>query len=141
MRIFQTQREGYTPKIRIINLVDILLVLLLFLFVTTTFRVESPSAVKLALPEAKTAEEVGKEKIERLVLSVGPDERIYLGQQEIALDTLAQSLKEAQAKQPGIVLQFSADKEVSYGRIVAIIDAAREAGIQNLTAFTRKSVK
>ncbi len=115
--------------------------MLLFLFVTTTFRVESPSAVKLALPEAKTAEEVGKEKIERLVLSVGPDERIYLGQQEIALDTLAQSLKEAQAKQPGIVLQFSADKEVSYGRIVAIIDAAREAGIQNLTAFTRKSVK
>ncbi len=141
MRIFETKREAYTPKIRIINLVDILLVLLLFLFVTTTFRVESPSAVKLALPEAKTAEEIGREKIQRLLLSVGPDEQIYLGQDQIDLGQLADALARARAEQPGIVLQFSADKSVSYGRIVAVIDAAREAGIENLTAFTRKSVE
>ncbi len=120
---------------------DILLVLLLFLFVTTTFRVEAPSAVKLALPEARTAEEIGREKIDRLLLSVGPDERIYLGQQEIALAQLSDALETARRERPGIILQFSADKSVSYGRIVSIIDAARKAGIENLTAFTRKSVE
>ena len=38
-------------------------------------------------------------------------------------------------------LQFSADKKVSYGEVVAIMDAARAAGIHNVTAFTKKSVK
>ena len=66
MRIFEVSRAGYVPKIRIINLVDILLVLLLFLFATTTFRVDSPAAVRLSLPEAKAAEELGKEKIKHL---------------------------------------------------------------------------
>lgn len=140
MRIFENKRTDYVPKIRIINLVDILLVLLLFLFTTTTFRVEAPSAVKLALPEARTAEEIGKEKVDRLLITVGADETIYVGQQAITLDGLAETLQEARATNPNVVLQFSADKQVSYGRVVAIVDAAREAGIQNLTAFTRKSV-
>jgi len=57
MRIFDVSRVGYTPRIRIINLVDILFVLLLFFIATTTFRyaTNEPSAVKLSLPEAKTA--------------------------------------------------------------------------------------
>ena len=141
MRIFETSRGGYTPKIRIINLVDILLVLLLFLFVTTTFRQDAMSAVKVALPEAKTAEELGKQKIERVLLTVGADETIYLGTEPITLDKLAAALKRAREANPDVILQFSADKKVSYGRVVGIVDAAREAGIQNLTAFTEKSVK
>ena len=56
MRIFEVSRTEYVPKIRIINLVDILLVLLLFLFATTTFRSEAPSAVNVSLPEAQTAD-------------------------------------------------------------------------------------
>jgi hypothetical protein len=39
MRIFDVSRSGYTPRIRIINLVDILFILLLFFIATTTFRI------------------------------------------------------------------------------------------------------
>ena len=54
MRIFDVSRAGYTPRIRIINLVDILFILLLFFIATTTFRfaAKEPTAVKLSLPEA-----------------------------------------------------------------------------------------
>jgi biopolymer transport protein ExbD len=38
-------------------------------------------------------------------------------------------------------VQFSADKTVSYGTVVAIVDAARAAGIPDITAFTKKSAK
>jgi biopolymer transport protein ExbD len=141
MRIFDVNRTAYVPKIRIINLVDILLVLLLFLFATTTFRSESPSAVKVSLPEAQTAEAVGKEKVARVQLTVGADETIYLDSRPINLPQLASALREAKAANPAVVLQFSADKKVSYGRVVAIVDAARAAGIQNLTAFTKKSAE
>ncbi len=141
MRIFEVSRAGYVPKIRIINLVDILLVLLLFLFATTTFRVDSPSAVKLSLPEAKSAEELGKEKIERLLITIGPDETIYVDSRSVGLGALEQVLTEAKTQNPRVTLQLSADKQVSYGRVVAIVDAARVAGIQEITAFTKKSVQ
>ena len=140
MRIFDVSKTSYVPRIRIINLVDILFILLLFLVATTTFRVESPTAVKMALPEAKTAEELGKEKIEQVRISIGPDQVIYLDQQRIGLEELEAALRQAKRRHPDLVLQLSADKQVSYGRVVGIVDAARAAGIQNITAFTKKSV-
>ena len=41
----------------------------------------------------------------------------------------------------GKSLELSADKSVSYGIIIGVVDAARVAGIQNITAFTKKSIQ
>jgi biopolymer transport protein ExbD len=141
MRIFEPTKSQRPPAIRLINLVDVLFILLIFFIATTTFRSTSPTAVKLALPEAKTAEEIGREKVERVSIAVGADETIYLDNKPIALSVLEKSLRDAKAKNPTMQVQFSADKTVSYGTVVAIVDAARAAGISDLTAFTKKSAK
>ena len=143
MRIFDVSRVGYTPRIRIINLVDILFVLLLFFIATTTFRyaTNEPSAVKLSLPEAKTAEEVGKQKTNQIRVTVTPDGTIYLDKERIAVGGLEKALREAKQKNPNVVLELSADKTVSYGTVVSVVDAARAADIRNITAFTKKSVR
>ncbi len=118
-----------------------LFILLIFFIATTTFRANSPTAVKLVLPEAKTAEEVGREKVERLSIAVSPDETIYLDNKPIALSALEQSLRQAKEKNPKVQVQFSADKTVTYGTVVEIVDAARAAGIPDITAFTKKSAR
>ncbi|MGO9243766.1 MAG: ExbD/TolR family protein [Verrucomicrobiia bacterium] len=141
MRIFEPTKAHRPPSIRLINLVDVLFILLIFFIATTTFRANSPTAVKLVLPEAKTAEEVGREKVERLSIAVSSDETIYLDNKPIALSTLEQTLRDAKEKNPKLQVQFSADKTVSYGTVVAIVDAARSAGIPDITAFTKKSAK
>ena len=141
MRIFDPTKTQRPPAIRLINLVDVLFILLIFFIATTTFRASSPTAVKLVLPEAKTAEEVGREKVERLSIAVSSDETIYLNNKSIALSTLEQTLREAKQKNPKLQVQFSADKSVSYGTVVAIVDAARAAGIPDITAFTKKSAR
>lgn len=141
MRIFDPTKSQRPPAIRLINLVDVLFILLIFFIATTTFRANSPTAVKLVLPEAKTAEEVGHEKVERLSIAVGSDETIYLDNKPVALSTLEKTLREAKEKNPKLQVQFSADKTVSYGTVVAIVDAARAAGIPDITAFTKKSAK
>jgi biopolymer transport protein ExbD len=125
----------------VINLVDVLFILLIFFIATTTFRATSPTAVKLALPEAKTAEEIGREKVDRLNIAVGSDETIYLDNKPVALSVLEKALRDAKEKNPKVQVQFSADKTVSYGTVVAIVDAARSAGIPDITAFTKKSAK
>lgn len=141
MRIFEPSSSKRSPVIRVINLVDVLFILLIFFIATTTFRATSPTAVKLALPEAKTAEEIGREKVDRLNIAVGSDETIYLDNKPVALSVLEKALRDAKEKNPKVQVQFSADKTVSYGTIVAIVDAARSAGIPDITAFTKKSAK
>jgi biopolymer transport protein ExbD len=141
MRIFEPSSSKRSPVIRVINLVDVLFILLIFFIATTTFRATSPTAVKLALPEAKTAEEIGREKVDRLNIAVGSDETIYLDNKPVALSVLEKALRDAKEKNPKVQVQFSADKTVSYGTVVAIVDAARSAGIPDITAFTKKSAK
>ena len=141
MRIFDPAKSQRPPTIRLINLVEVLFILLIFFIATTTFRANSPTAVKLVLPEAKTAEEVGREKVERLSIAVSPDETIYLDNKPIALSALEQSLRQAKEKNPKVQVQFSADKTVTYGTVVEIVDAARAAGIPDITAFTKKSAR
>lgn len=143
MRIFDVSRAGYTPRIRIINLVDILFILLLFFIATTTFRfaAKEPTAVKLSLPEAKTAEEVGKTQANQLRITVAADGAVYLNKERIELSALEQTLRDAKEKHPNLLLEFSADKNVSYGTVVSVVDAARGAGIRDITAFTKKSVQ
>ena len=141
MRIFEPSKSQRPPIIRVINLVDVLFILLIFFIATTTFRATLPTAVKLALPEAKTAEEIGREKVDRLSIAVGSDETIYLDNKPVALSVLEKALRDAKEKNPKVQVQFSADKTVSYGTVVAIVDAARSAGIPDITAFTKKSAK
>ena len=141
MRIFDPAKTQRPPAIRLINLVDVLFILLIFFIATTTFRANSPTAVKLVLPEAKTAEEVGREKIQRISIAVGSDETIYLDNKRIDLPALETALRQAKQQDPKLQVQFSADKTVSYGTVVAIVDAARAAGIPDITAFTKKSAK
>jgi biopolymer transport protein ExbD len=140
MRIFEMSPRHRTPQIRMINLVDILLNLLIFFIASTTFRVASnaPNAVKVTLPEARTAEEIGKEKIAHLSVKVTPNDKIYLDDQPVGLGDLERSLRDARAKNPEVLLEFSGDEKASYGTVMQVVDAARAAGIHNITAFTQK---
>ncbi|HUI07325.1 MAG TPA: biopolymer transporter ExbD [Verrucomicrobiae bacterium] len=141
MRIFEPSKSHRPPSIRLINLVDVLFILLIFFIATTTFRATSPTAVKLALPEAKTAREIGREKIARVSIAVSADETVYLDNKQVPLSALEGMLREAKSRDPKVQVQFSADRSVSYGTVVAIVDAARAAGISDLTAFTKKPSK
>jgi biopolymer transport protein ExbD len=141
MRIFEPSKSHRPPSIRLINLVDVLFILLIFFIATTTFRAGSPTAVRIALPEARTAQEIGREKIARVSIAVGADETIYVDNKPVTLGVLENMLRDAKAKDPNVQVQFSADRTVSYGTVVSIVDAARAAGISDLTAFTKKPGK
>jgi biopolymer transport protein ExbD len=143
MRIFQPTKTPFVPRTRLINLVDILFILLIFFVATTTFRVASqpPTGVRLSLPEAKTAEAVGRSRRAQVRLTVDAGGTIYLDGTAIAGDQLEALLRTARQENPDVVIELSADRNARYGVIVGIVDAARAAGVENITAFTEKSVR
>ena len=134
MRFYVKRRK--TPQIIIVSLIDIFAILLIFFIVTTTFKT-AQSQLSINLPEAKTANQ-GSGTQEPLVLAITPDEKLYLGDKQLAsVDELASQLKEHQEKSPNQPVAMSASKEVSFGFLVQVLDALKQAGIKNLPAFTQ----
>jgi biopolymer transport protein ExbD len=126
-------RKRRAPSIIIVSLVDVLTILLIFFVVSTTFKRDQPE-VQINLPEAKTATAVPAE-LEHAILTVDKDDQIKLDGQPIALDQLAQAIRDLPTtRRSSLALQ--ADKKASYGVIIRVLDELKLAGVKNLPAFT-----
>ncbi len=111
------------------------MVVLIFLVVSTTFR-QQP-AIKLALPVSKQAKE-GSTENAPLVVSIAKDEpHYYLGERPVTLQRLEEEFARRAAENPQVVLSIRADEKAPFGQIVNVLDAARAAKIETVTAFTK----
>ena len=59
----------------------------------------------------------------------------------ITLEQLPAKLQEAVAKNPDVKLAINADENAPWGKVVKIRDAAAEAKIKTLVAYTREAAK
>lgn len=133
MRFFTRKRRNPVPVI--LPLIDILAILLIFFIVTTTFK-KNPPRLQINLPESVTAVQTPAEKDEPLLLQIKGEEEIALGDEVVPLPELAATLRQKISEQPGRPLVMQADREAPFGVVVRVLDALREAGIQNIPAFT-----
>lgn len=128
---FTTRKHRQPPAVIIVSLIDILIVLLIFMMVTTTLK-QHP-AVRLALPEARAGHEgASEDQIVVTVAAAAP--HFYLGQRQLSLDQLTAELITRAAKEPNVALTIRADTAAPWGKIVNVMDAARAARIQNVSA-------
>ncbi len=140
MRFFIRKRRS-TPTIIIVALIDVLIVLLIFLMVTTTFKQQS--ALKLALPESSQSEKAGASEDAPLIVSIDPQGNLRLGQEAlpITVEGLRSELSARAAKNPELKLAINADKAAPFGQIVKVMDAAKDAKIKAVNAFTKEVAK
>ena len=140
MRFFIRKRRS-TPTIIIVALIDVLIVLLIFLMVTTTFKQQS--AMKLALPESSQTEKAGANEDAPLIVSIDPQGNLRVGQEALptTVEGLRKELTARVAKNPELKLAINADKAAPFGQIVKVMDAAKDAKIKAVNAFTKEVVK
>ncbi len=119
------------PVINIASLVDVLFLLLIFFMVTSAF-VEQPN-IKLELPTTKHSE---VSKIDKIVLSIARDGQLFLQDRPVDENQLEKELRRIILDTGEDVLVLKADKEVSYGVVVDIMDDARGAGFKKVVAPT-----
>jgi biopolymer transport protein ExbD len=136
---FHLRQRRRAPSVIIVALIDVLIVLVIFLMVTTTFK-QQP-ALKLALPESSQAQKTGASDKAPLVVSVDAQGQLRLGPEgkPVTPDRLKLELADAAAKTPDMRLAISADRQAPFGQIVRIMDAANEANIKIVNAFTRQT--
>ena len=138
---FPIRKRRQTPAVIIVALIDVLIVMLIFLLVTSTFK-QQP-ALRLALPESSQAAKSGTSEDAPLIVSIDPQGNIRLGPESIAVtvDQLKDELARRVNKKPDLRLAINADKAAPWGQIVKVMDAATAANIKVVNAFTKEAGK
>ena len=120
------------PEINFIPLIDLLLVILIFLMVTTTYSRFTELQVDLPSANADQAAERPAE----IVVAVAADGRYLLDAgtpQVLAPEALVAELVRAASGQREPVLVIHADAGARHQSVVAVLEAARQAGIARVT--------
>ena len=130
-------RKRKMPQVIIVSLIDIFAILLIFVIVTTTFKRIQPE-VTIKLPESKNSVSSDSSD-EPVILSVSENEDIFLDAKKVTLSELTSAVQKLIAEKGRPNLAMKADKKVSYGFLIQVLDALKEAGVKgNLSAFTEK---
>lgn len=126
------------PEINLIPLIDVLLVVLIFLMVTTTYA--RFSELQINLPEAKgdSAQEMPVQ------INVGVDAQGGYAINDapvagVSVDRLVESLHAAAGSQKDPVIVISADAHATHQSVIRVMDAARRAGYPRVTFVTQSS--
>jgi biopolymer transport protein ExbD len=123
------------PVINVVSLIDVFCLLLIFFIVTTTFKKEEPK-IQIKVPESATAQKDPQTQ-EPLIIYATKAQEIYLGDQKIPIGGLSDALK-SRKSQAKYGFSLKADTDVPLGFFVKVMDAAKEAGISDLSMFTEE---
>ncbi|HEX4119422.1 MAG TPA: biopolymer transporter ExbD [Verrucomicrobiae bacterium] len=132
---FTTQKRRQAPNVIIVSLIDVLIVVLIFLMVTTTFKLQ-PS-VKITLPESKHAKAGATQNVR--VVSISRNGPLYLDKDPVTLAKLQEKLVEAVRDNPNISLAIDADTNAPWGEVMNVRDAAQTANIKVVSAYVKSS--
>jgi biopolymer transport protein ExbD len=135
---FQRRQNQEEPEINLIPMIDVLLVVLIFLMVTTTYA--KFSELQINLPQANG--ETSKEKPAQVTVSVDAVGNYQVNANTINftnVTNLAQILKKEAKGSADTVIIINADAKATHQSVVNVMEAGREAGLTRITFATQKS--
>lgn len=125
-RLERTTGTQPMSDINMTPLVDVMLVLVVIFILTAPLLA---SSIRLDLPQAEGTGPAAPEFVTVVVDATG---QAYLDDQPLSQAALAVRLQRIGAAQPATEVQLRADATVPYGRVVEIMGAAHEAGLQRI---------
>lgn len=135
MNFRRGRREDY-PEINLIPFIDILLVIVIFLAVTTTYA--RFAELKINLPTSSAAQTPNPPK--QIEVAVAEDGRYEVDNQVVSdasIDGLATALKNAAANENEPVVVINADARATHQSVVNVMEAARREGLTRITFATQ----
>ena len=133
-------RPHHEPEINLIPFIDVLLVVLIFLMLSTTYSKFTELQLTLPVADADAQRDYPKE----VLVTVSSDGTYTVNKIPVAgisLDSLAAALTEgAKAGKESVVI-ISADASAKHQAVVTVMEAARRAGLTQITFATQSSAQ
>jgi len=135
MNFRKGRREDY-PEINLIAFIDILLVIVIFLSVTTTYARFAELKINLPVSGAEQA----PMQPTHIEVAVAEDGRYQLNDKAlggVGVDQLALALRNAAGNQQEPVVVINADARAAHQSVVNVMEAARRVGLTRITFATQ----
>ena len=133
---FRKRTPSADPEINLIPFIDILLVVLIFLMLTTTGS--GLTEINMTLPLADAQKQ--KDRPQQIVLTVSAQGQYAVNKSPVdgtSVSALAAVLGPLASQQ--VTLVISADAQASHQSVVKAMEAARRAGLSQITFATQSS--
>jgi biopolymer transport protein ExbD/biopolymer transport protein TolR len=128
------RKQAEEPRVDMTPMVDVVFLLLIFFMISTTF-VETPG-ISIKLPESSSQKIDREPKEIKIYLSREGD--IYYQDKKISLADYRAVLAEHQSAAAQTTVLLLADQDSRHGRVVTLMDLARDAGFVKLAIATEQ---
>ena len=136
---FQRGREKEPLEINLVPLIDVMMVILIFLMITTTYN--KYTELQINLPSAQAERQ--PERPNEITVLVNAQGQYVVNKSAVPFRTveqLADELRKAGAGQKEPVVVITADAAATHQSVIRVMEAARLAGLSQIT-FTTQSAK
>ena len=125
-------RRRPMSDINVTPLVDVMLVLLVIFMITaplltTGVQVDLPNTQAAAMPNDDAP----------VAVTITRDGRVFLGDDEVTLDQLAQRLQAIAASKPDARIFVRGDQTIAYGKIMAVVSTVHDVGLHKVALLTQ----
>ena len=137
---FRKNRRADEPEINLVPFIDILLVIIIFLVITTTYARFTELQISLPVADANRPDE----RPAQIQVAVAADGRYAINNQRINYQdpgSLAAELLAAAKNNTEAVIVINADASASHQSVVNVLEAARMAGLARITFATQSNTK
>jgi biopolymer transport protein ExbD len=126
------------PEINLIPFIDVLLVVLIFLMLSTTYSKYTELQLKLPVADADAQRDYPKE----VIVAVSSEGRYAVQGAALAgrnVDALATAMSEAAKAGKDSVVIITADAAAPHQSVITVMEAARRIGLSQITFATQSS--
>ncbi len=127
-RMLQTANEDDENEINITPMLDVVFIMLIFFIVTASFVKES--GIDVNRPDAQTAERQDRANI---LIAISENNEIWIDGREVDPRAVRANIERLRAENPEGSVVIQADRQSVTEKLVEVMDAARQAGVFNVS--------
>ena len=138
MHFSQSSRDE--PEINLIPFIDVLLVVLIFLMLSTTYSKFTEMQLRLPVADADKQRDYARE----VIVAVGTDGRYAVNKITLpgrSVDSVAAALATAANGNKDSVVIISADASATHQSVITVMEAARRVGLGQVTFATQSAAQ
>jgi len=119
------------PGIDLTPMLDVVFIMLIFFIVTASFVKET--GIEINRPEASTAE---AEDTAVILVAINANNDIWIDRRRIDVRAVRANIERMHAENPRGVVIVQADNRANVQTLTAVVDAARQAGVMDVSVAT-----
>ncbi len=133
---FRRGKQREEPEINLVPMIDVMLVILIFLMITTTYS--KYTELQISLPTADAEKQ--PQRPNELTVVVSAQGQYSINKAPVAfssVDQLAEEMRRAGGTLKDPVVVISADAKATHQAVVRVMEASRIAGLSQITFTTQ----